>query len=58
MTWWHPFICSLPESLRDVLEAPVPIMVGIDREMVQENIPCNAIKVWVTMGQDIKVENA
>jgi hypothetical protein len=27
-TWWHPFIASLPSSLLEIVDAPVPLMIG------------------------------
>jgi hypothetical protein len=27
-TWWHPFIASLPLSLHEIVDAPVPLMIG------------------------------
>lgn len=31
--WYHPCIVSVPTNLIDILEAPVPIMVGLSQEL-------------------------
>jgi hypothetical protein len=31
--WWHVFITIVPLSLTDVLEAPVPVLLGITRDV-------------------------
>ena len=28
-TWWHVFVPALPDRLREIVEAPVPVMLGI-----------------------------
>jgi len=36
--WWHPFIASLPSSLLDRVEAPVPLMIGTS-EQIESSLP-------------------
>lgn len=30
--WWHVFITIIPKSLLEVIEAPVPVMLGLTKE--------------------------
>lgn len=34
--WWHVFVPVLPNGLLEVIEAPVPLMVGLRKEQVYE----------------------
>jgi hypothetical protein len=36
--WWHPFIASLPSSLLDIVDAPVPLMIGTS-EQIETTLP-------------------
>ena len=56
LTWWHPFICSLPDTLMEILEAPVPLMLGLSAAINRTvDIPANAVKVRVR-GEKVEVE--
>jgi hypothetical protein len=57
LTWWHPFICSLPDTLVDILEAPVPLMLGLNAATTTVELPFDAVKVKVR-GEKVEVEGA
>ena len=52
-TWWHTFIPTLPTYMIDILDAPVPILIGLSKEQFKEinhlNIPN---RTWVFLDED------
>lgn len=57
LTWWHPFICSLPDTLVDILEAPVPLMLGLTASTSTVVLPADAVKVRMRR-EEAEVEGA
>lgn len=51
--WWHIFITIVPLNLLEVIEAPVPIMIGILREEF-ETLDFQTIenRIWILLDKD------
>ena len=54
--WPHPLILNLPESLTELLDSPVPILMGInkDTEYIRENNLCERYDHCIFVSLDDK----
>jgi len=51
--WWHIFIAVVPLSLLEVIEAPVPVMIGLLKEQY-ETLSIEQIenRMWIKLDKD------
>ena len=51
--WWHVFISIVPLSIIDVIEAPVPVMLGLIKEEY-ETLEIKDIenRMWINLDKD------
>jgi DENN (AEX-3) domain len=47
--WWHPFITSLPSSLLDIVDAPVPLLIGT-RQNLETSVPSVDLDTFESRG--------
>mmetsp|Transcript_31679 Transcript_31679/g.23481 ORF Transcript_31679/g.23481 Transcript_31679/m.23481 type:complete len:86 (-) Transcript_31679:86-343(-) len=52
--WWHIFIPIVPLNLMDVVEAPVPVLLGIlNEQFITLNYEDLDNKMWVFIDDDM-----